>query len=118
ARVASGGAICWGSDLTLDASASSDPNEACGDGVRRLQWDFDGDGVYERTSPGGVAHTFLWDSLADLGGGPHTVSVRAVDTFGNVGPPATTSFTLTTPSAGGHVVCLGHDFLLDAGSND
>ena len=37
----------WQAALSLDATASSDPNEACGDSIIRYEWDLDDNGVYE-----------------------------------------------------------------------
>ena len=41
--------VFTGSGLTLDGSASADPNSASGDAITLYAWDIDGDGTFDRT---------------------------------------------------------------------
>ncbi len=69
--------------LTLDASASSDPDVDCGDSIVSYQWDLDSDGQFDDAV--GVHPTLSWASLQALGVaglGPHTIGLQVADEFG------------------------------------
>ncbi len=69
--------------LTLDASASSDPDVAFGDSIVSYQWDLDNDGQFDDAV--GVHPTLSWTNLQALGVtglGPHTIGLQVTDEFG------------------------------------
>ena len=88
ATVASGGTIAF------DASASTDSDGR----IVRYQWDFDGDGVYEKDTAGTsrISLTF-----SNAGSAPRTIRVGLVvtDNGGAVTPAAPVTITIT-PAAG------------------
>jgi alpha-tubulin suppressor-like RCC1 family protein len=77
-----------GNGVNLDASASNDPDAACGDSIVSYEWDFSDDGAYdlvvalptELASPG-------------LAPGAYTVRVRVTDSAGATGT-ATAALTI------------------------
>lgn len=73
-----------GSQLTVDGSASWDPNAAAGDRIVSYAWDLNDDGVYNDASGQNV--TIPWAHLAGLGlgQGSHTIRLQVTDTFGSV----------------------------------
>ncbi|MFH1723779.1 MAG: thrombospondin type 3 repeat-containing protein, partial [Elusimicrobiota bacterium] len=77
-----------GGTVTLDASASSDPNAACGDSITSYAWDFDNDGQFDDASgQSPVLGTAVIDAL---GLGQHVISLRVTDSFGASGVASTT----------------------------
>ena len=81
ARADAGGAyaISEGDALTLDASASTDPDSGASD--RRYLWDLDGDGAFDDAS--GANPTLSWAQLQALGiadDGHHTIRLRVEST--------------------------------------
>lgn len=68
-----------GSDISFDASSSSDPNGA----VLTFEWDFNGDGVFDNSAESQPALT--WSELSSFGidnDGTHSVRVRVSDPNG------------------------------------
>jgi hypothetical protein len=73
-------------NLTLDASASYDPDEACGDSIVSYEWDLDNDGQFDDAV--GVQPTVSWSNLQSLGVaglGQHVIGLRVTDQFGLIG---------------------------------
>jgi PKD repeat protein len=70
-----------GADLTLDGSASSDPDAACGDSIVSYAWDLEADGSYEFV---GATPTVPWSALSHLpqDGTPVAIRLRVTDSFG------------------------------------
>jgi hypothetical protein len=68
-----------GSSLTLDASGSSDPDP--GDQITSYEWDLNADGSFDASTATG-AHVVPWSSLASLGLGAHSVTLRVTDSTG------------------------------------
>ena len=86
--------------LTLDASASTDPNSSCGDSIAQYEWDLNGDGVWDKSTTQPIL-TVSWADLVGLVAHPanpetglptNTVRLRIRDTFGTL---ATAQTTLT-----------------------
>jgi hypothetical protein len=83
--------IAEGSDLVLDASESSDPNEDCGDAIVLYEWDIDNNGSFEdAVDQTGVNPTVLWSDIEALfpfpanyetGEPSQTISLRVTDEF-------------------------------------
>ncbi len=72
--------------LTLDGSASYDPDAAQGDSIVSYQWDLDNDGLFDDAT--GATPTLTWSQLEGLGVdalGPHTISLKVTDEFGLAG---------------------------------
>jgi hypothetical protein len=84
-------AIAEGSDLFLDASESSDPNEDCGDAIVLYEWDIDNNGSYEDAiDQTGVTPSILWNDMETLFPFPanyetgepfQTIGLRVTDAF-------------------------------------
>ena len=87
--------VALGGSLTLDGSASADPNAACGDAIVQWAWDLTSDGTYEKT---GSTSLLLAGDIAALGVGVHTLTLRVTDSFGATNTAATT--LTVTGSAG------------------
>ena len=70
-----------GEDILLDATASFDPNEGCGDSIISYEWDLDGDGAYDGPFDlTGVLATIPGTWIT--GSGSLTVTLRVTDGFG------------------------------------
>jgi hypothetical protein len=95
--------VVQGNNLTLDGSASSDPNTACGDTIVRYDWDLGNDGSVEYS---GVMPTIPWSALASLPvGTPVALRLRVTDSFSAYNDASTTitvlqMFTLSLTTAG------------------
>jgi len=91
APVASAGGpytVTVGNGVNLDASASSDPDAACGDAIATYEWDFTDDGSYELV---GASPTPL--ASPGLAPGAYTLRLRVTDSVGATGT-ATTPLTI------------------------
>jgi len=94
-----------GGQVSLDASGSSDPNQAAG--ALNYQWDFDGDGQYDDAT--GISPTF---SAAGLDGPTaRTVGLKVTD---NVGAFATTTATVLVTNVA-PTALFGTDWPVDEG---
>ena len=94
--------VLEGDPLRLDGRGSSDPNQACGDGIVRWQWDLNNDGNF--AGPGDVQGSqpvvpwadvsarFAWPADRNTGLPTNVVTLRVTDTFGAT---ATVAFTVT-----------------------
>jgi alkaline phosphatase len=91
-------AIEAGSSLSLDASASSDPDASSGDRIVSYAWDLNGDGQYADLVSAAATVTVPYAQTASLGVGIHTIGLQVADIFGLTGT-ATTTMTIrdTTP---------------------
>ncbi len=76
-----------GSSLSLDGSASSDPDAPAGDSLASFEWDLDEDGVFELTGPTPTVSSAQVDTL---GTGDHPISLRVTDLRGATGTAVTT----------------------------
>ncbi len=76
-----------GSSLSLDGSASSDPDAPAGDSLASFEWDLDEDGVFELTGPTPTVSSAQVDTL---GTGDHPISLRVTDSRGATGTAVTT----------------------------
>ncbi len=87
-----------GAGVTLDGSASSDPD--AGDRIVMYEWDIDYSGTFV-TDYSGTSSTLSLNSsqINTLGVGSHTIALRVRDTFGSTGT-ATTTLTVSIPSGG------------------
>jgi len=56
----------WGETLVLDGSSSMDPNQICGDKIKKWEWDLDNDGVYELQSVTPVLEV-PWNQVSGYG---------------------------------------------------
>jgi hypothetical protein len=65
-----------GATVVLDGGGSTDPDNLCADRVDRWEWDVDGDGSFELSSP--VAVT----AVTAPGPGSHVVTLRVTDRHG------------------------------------
>ena len=57
-----------------------------GDRIVSYEWDLNRDGAPDQpTSASGTQHTFIWDTLADLGlgAGEHVIELKVIDAWGN-----------------------------------
>ena len=70
-----------GNGLTLDGSASMDPNSACGDSIVSYEWDLNDDGTYELTGPTAISAVSAAQVNA-LGLGSHPIRLRVTDEYG------------------------------------
>ena len=92
--------VDFGSSITFDGSQSSDPDEPCGDGIMRYEWDLNGNGQFVDSSNANPVLT--WNQLMALGWGDgetRTIRLRVFDgsnafgsdstqlTIGSNGPP-------------------------------
>ncbi|NTV13165.1 MAG: beta-propeller fold lactonase family protein [Desulfobulbaceae bacterium] len=84
-----------GSGATLNGTASSDPDAACGDTLNSYEWDVNNDGTYDFT---GATVNLSWAQLGSFGmqtlNVPYTVKLRVTDSFG-ASSTATTTLTVT-----------------------
>jgi uncharacterized repeat protein (TIGR01451 family) len=89
--------VALGHGITLDGSASSDPNEACGDQIVAYEWDIGYGGVFnvDHTGP---TPTLTSQEVEALGAGTHQVALRVRDEFGATNI-ATTTLTVSDPPA-------------------
>jgi hypothetical protein len=73
--------IDTGDDLSLDGTASYDPDAAYGDSIVLYEWDMNDDGSYEYS---GASLTIPWADLAGLPqpGVPIPIRLRVTDSFG------------------------------------
>jgi plastocyanin len=85
-------AAAAGQDVTIDGSASSDPDP--GDTLL-YRWDVDGDGTFERTTSSATTTT----SFATAG--PHTVHLQVVDDHGKGSAVAAATVVVPAPPSGG-----------------
>lgn len=118
--------LCAGA--TLDAGASSDPNQPRAE--LSYAWDLDNDGIFETTSAQTVAVeaqpwllTCTCAELGNPGPGAHTVAVRVTDSHGlaSVATATVTRLNLmpTADAGGDYVMDEGASLELDAsGSTD
>lgn len=110
--------ITEGSNLTLNASASTDPN---GDTLT-YSWDLDGDAQYDDAT--GVAPTVLWGSLPTSirDNGTYTIGVQVDDGRGGVHTDtATLTVTNTVPAlaiTGTGSVAAGSAYTLNLSATD
>ena len=113
-----------GQDLVLDGSASSDPD---GDAIVEYAWDLDGDGVPEIVTPDAVTSARWIEELAHRAGiddeGDYTASLRVRDITGLESETETVPFRVDntppdTSITGGHVVAIGHDYVVTFESTD
>jgi hypothetical protein len=81
-----------GSNLSVDARGSFDPDTAQGDEIVDYEWDLNNDGTYDLSTSSAVDE-ILWEALADLGLGTHTLTLRVTDTTGRSSTD-TTSLTI------------------------
>jgi PKD repeat protein len=81
--------IDLGSGVTLNGSASSDPNAACGDSIVSYAWDLDNNGVDDAFD---ATPSLTAEQIAGLGLGVGTYTIRlaVTDTFGKRGTASTT----------------------------
>jgi len=83
-----------GADLTLDASGSSDSNQACGDQIIEYAWDINNNGYYNDPVDIVTASqttVLSWSSMNSLPlGTAQTVMLRVTDTFGATAVDTTT----------------------------
>jgi PKD repeat protein len=86
-----------GSPLTVNASASSDPNAACGDRIVQYRWDLNSDGTDDlvTTTPSAQVDWVVLQALQrptdPITGVPRNiVTLRVTDTFGAVASAVTT----------------------------
>ena len=94
--------VLEGDPLRLDGSGSTDPNVACGDGIVRWEWDFDGDGAFggpfdlQGARPivawADLAARLRWPADRNTGLPTNAMALRVTDSFGAT---STTSFTVT-----------------------
>jgi PKD repeat protein len=84
-----------GAALTLDGSASTDPDAACGDSIAAWGWDIDNDGLFNDGS--GPTVTLAAATVEILGLGVHPVALRVTDQFG-LQNTALTTLTVIEPS--------------------
>ena len=79
-----------GDDLQLDGSASTDPDEGCGDSVVAYRWDLDDDGQFDDAT--GATPTIPWAQISALpgGGAANPIGLEVEDTFGITNTAATT----------------------------
>ncbi|MEL7428102.1 MAG: PKD domain-containing protein, partial [Bacteroidota bacterium] len=75
-------AISLGDDLVLDGSASTDPDDACGDVITDYDWELDGDALFDDASGAQPTITALQLSAFGLGVGTHTITLRVTDSQG------------------------------------
>ncbi|MEL6843976.1 MAG: PKD domain-containing protein, partial [Bacteroidota bacterium] len=74
--------ITLGDDLTLDASASTDPDAACGDAITTYAWELNGDALFDDATGAQPTITALQLSTFGLGVGTHTISLQVTDSQG------------------------------------
>ncbi len=126
-------ALVEGAGVTLDGSASSDPDGELGDRLTRYEWDVNNDGVFETVAvPESNAVTAVaWPALAALGldDGPsaHIVRLRVTDnngmsdtnatliTIANA-PPVVTNLTLT-PGVDEGAIAVLEGTIVDPGAD-
>ncbi len=87
-----------GQGLSLDGSASTDPDAACGDAIVAYAWDLDNAGTWAYT---GAAATLPWSALSGFAPGVAVpLRLRVTDGFGATGTAATTiTMVLEVPLA-------------------
>jgi PKD repeat protein len=92
------------SDLRLDGSASSDPDQPAGDSIVSYAWGLDSDGKYDDASD--VVPTVAWAQLAGMAGNADLpVSLRVTDSLGATGAAATTLRIVVPQVVGRYVFC-------------
>jgi uncharacterized repeat protein (TIGR01451 family) len=84
-----------GGGITLDGSASSDPNQACGDQIAAYEWDVSNDGDIDHTGP---TPTLTAQEVEALGTGTHQVALRVRDEFGTTNIATTTLTVFDSPA--------------------
>ncbi len=130
-----------GQIVTLDGSASSDPDAACGDMIVVYEWDLNFDGVITNPiiNPTGVVVTPFGEAPRDVSttesvlrynnenwslGGEQQIKLRVIDSFGAPSDPdAETVIQVLNnqppiaDAAGPYVVEGGHELVLNAGGS-
>ena len=116
-----------GQAITLDAAASSDPDEPYGDAIATYEWDLDNDGSYELSGATATLPVAWADLLGYLGspvvGQAYPVTLQVTDSVGATAT-ASTSITInnTAPLAncgGPYTITWGQGITLNAsGSYD
>jgi hypothetical protein len=93
-----------GTEVLLDASASSDVNSPAGDSIVSYAWDLNGDGLYDDLATANPLAIVPYASVAGLGLGVHDIGVRVADTLGLTGDARTTLNILsgTVPGTAGN----------------
>ncbi len=114
-----------GQGVTLNGSASSDPDAATADSIVSYEWDVDNDGLFGDVI--GVNPTLTAAELAALGinaAGPFPIALQVKDTFGATGTNGTT-LTVNLPPAppvlnpiGNRTVVLGSALTLTLTATD
>ncbi|MGQ9576812.1 MAG: aspartyl protease family protein, partial [Thermoguttaceae bacterium] len=81
-----------GQPLTLDGSASWDPNESSGDQIVLYEWEINGDGLFDDAASTEPVVVISWSQLAGLPqpGIPNPIQLRVTDTTGLTDTDATT----------------------------
>jgi serine protease AprX len=84
--------------LSLNGSASTDPNVASGDAITLYEWDIDGDGTFDRTGAIVELQSSDLEALDFTPGSQHFVTLRVTDRHGGQGQDTTTINVLEAAS--------------------
>jgi hypothetical protein len=82
-----------GNSLTLDGSASTDPDMAYGDSINTYWWDIDHRDVFAGATP-----TLSAGFVSSLFVGTHTLTLNVADSFSTIGSAATTLTVMDAPT--------------------
>jgi hypothetical protein len=93
ARVGGPYVVTAGNSITLDGSASTDPDLEYGDAISSYQWEIDHHGMLTGAMP-----TLTAAMVNDLFVGIHDINLRVADTFGVTHTAMTTLMVMSAPT--------------------
>ncbi len=98
-----------GSGITLDGTASSDPDAGVGDEIVSYEWDIDGNGSFtDSIDVFGAQPDVSASTISVLGAGSHTITLRVTDALGS-SSSASTTLEVTALNTAPTVSLLGPD---------